>query len=178
MSHDNLPYIVEVHIIYGSDKRIQIDYTPWKNIENEIDNYGNINLFSRELLKLIPSTENGEDCEVYAAKLIKKPAARSEYIRYLLREYDCMTYQEYCDKTSTPPPKLNRVFVFDSGNINKDIEQMLTQPIVTKQFKTKNTRSNKKVKIPILTESIVESQSSKKPSTRIVSFTSNARGDI
>jgi len=158
MSYNNLPYIVEVRIIYGSDNRRKIQFTPWKNIENEIDDCGNINLFSKELTKLIPSTKNGEDCEIYFAKLVKKPVVRSEYIRHLIREFECTTYQDYCEKTFTPPPKLEQMFIFDrlASNINKDIDEIITQSISTKQFKTKSAKRTKEI------------------STRTVSSTSNA----
>jgi len=171
MSRVNLPYIVEVHIIYGSDIRKRIEITPWKNIENEIDDQGNVNLFSKELMKLIPSVENGEDCEVYAAKLIKKPAKRSEYICCLLKEFGCCTYQQYCEKTKTPPPKTKKMFLFDSGNINRDINQILGQSFATKQFKTKssiNTISSRKARFPIFTTPFVLK---KEVDTRSVSFT-------
>ena len=168
MSYDNLPYIVEVRIIYGSDHRRKIQFIPWKNIVNEIDERGNINLFSKELMKLIPSCENGEDCEIYAAKLIKKPAARSEYIRSLLKEFECFTYQEYRKKTKTPPKKTDKVFNFDSGNINLDIDNIMMKTFSTKQFKTKKFTNIKKIEVPISAKTYANKKAS---SSRIVSFT-------
>jgi len=172
MSHDNLPYIVEIHMVYGSDKRSTVDCVPWKNIENEIDNHGNINLFSPELMKLVPSTSDGEDCEVYAAKLVKKPSIRNDYIKYLIKEFKCRDYDEYCEKTKTPVPKFDKVFIFDSGSINKNINQIIDQGV------GKDIRNKRENKVRIPKTYPLFGDSVKQVNTRKVSLTFKNNGKL
>ena len=126
MSYSNLQWVVKVQVIYGSDNRHSFQLVPWRNIENEIDEQGNINLFSEELMKHIPSVCYGEDCEVYSAQLME--TVRHKYEISLVEEFDCRNYREYCNKTKTPP-KVTNPFLFDQfGSINDQIEKTL-QPL-------------------------------------------------
>jgi len=128
MSYSNLHWVVKVQVIYGSDNRHTFQIPPWRNIENEIDESGNVNLFSEELMKHIPSTDSGEDCEVYSAQLME--TIRHKYEMSLVEEFECKNYDEYRKQTKTPPKMTNPFFFeqYRDGSINDQIEHSL-QPL-------------------------------------------------
>jgi len=126
MSYTNLPYVVKVRVVYGSDVRKTLEFSPWRGIENEIDPAGNVDLFSPDLMKLIPSASDlGEDCELYAARLVKRPDVKREYIDHLLKEFRCGDYDTYCSETKTPPPRTSTMF-FCGDSINSKIDDLLS----------------------------------------------------
>lgn len=125
MSYSNLPYVVRVRVVYGCDQRMTLEFPPWRGIENEIDGKGNVDLFSETLTKLIPSSSGDEDCELYAARLVKRSQLKEEYIGSLLKEFSCGGYAEYCAETKTPSPKRGAEIVFFTDSINAEVDNLL-----------------------------------------------------
>uniref|UniRef100_A0A6C0KDE0 Uncharacterized protein n=1 Tax=viral metagenome TaxID=1070528 RepID=A0A6C0KDE0_9ZZZZ len=126
MSYSNLPYVVRVRVVYGCDQRKTLEFPPWRGIENEIDSKGNVDLFSDMLTKLIPLAWGDEDCELYAARLVKIPCVKEEYIGSLLEEFACDSYTEYCAETKTPSPKRGAELVFFMDTINAEVDNLLS----------------------------------------------------